>query len=60
MTTHAECGPKVVRIDPEAYGKCARCGWIGRLDWQIMLPDGSWGFLCSPCGEKLEKENRKQ
>jgi hypothetical protein len=35
---------------------CVVCNVKGRPDWQVTLFDDSWGFLCGPCGDKLQNK----
>ena len=44
----------VVRLNMDfGIENCVSCGTKGRPDWQVTLFDGSWGFLCVSCGDKL-------
>jgi hypothetical protein len=48
----------VYRLTIDCYGveSCVVCGVKGRPDWQVTQFDGSWGFLCGPCGLKLSEK----
>jgi len=51
---------KLERLQSDYDDKCCICGFTGRQVWQVTLFDGSWGFLCGPCGEKLEFPEAKE
>jgi hypothetical protein len=47
----------VIRLDMDfGIETCLGCGAKGKPDWQVNQFDGSWGFLCGSCGEKLSNK----
>jgi len=49
----------LVRLTIKVIGKCAVCGFQGRMDWQVTMPDGSWALLCDKCGLELAESAEK-
>jgi hypothetical protein len=49
----------LVRLTTNVIGKCAVCGFQGRMDWQVTMPDGIWSLLCGKCGLKLAESAEK-
>jgi hypothetical protein len=47
---------QLTRLDKSENGECAACKEKKELQWNCILFDGSWGSLCLPCGESLQKE----
>jgi len=46
----------LVRLTTYFDGVCERCGFKGKMDYQVNLLDGTWGLLCEKCGRELEKQ----
>ena len=46
----------LVRLTTFFDGVCERCGFKGKMDFQVNLLDDSWGLLCEKCGLELEKQ----
>jgi len=46
----------LVRLTTFFDGVCERCGFKGKMDFQVNLLDDTWGLLCEKCGRQLEKE----
>ena len=46
----------LVRLTTYFEDKCARCGFKGKMDYQVNLVNGTWGLLCEKCGLELEKK----
>jgi len=44
---------ELVRLTIHIEDKCAACGFQGRMDWQVTMPDGNWALLCEKCGLEL-------
>jgi hypothetical protein len=44
---------ELARLTINIVDKCVGCGFQGRMDWQVTMPDDSWGLLCDKCGLKL-------
>lgn len=47
---------ELVRLTTNTIDKCIGCGFQGRMDWQVTMPDGSWGLLCDKCGLELTEK----
>jgi len=46
---------KLERLHDNWHDNCIVCGFHGRMNWQVTQPDGSWGLLCSGCGQKFSE-----
>jgi len=46
----------LVRLTTHFDGVCEKCGFKGKMDFQVNLLDDSWFLLCEKCGLKLEKQ----
>ena len=44
------------RLTSNIQDKCQVCGFVGPMDWQATLHDGSWGMFCGKCGDRLGKK----
>ena len=47
---------ELTRLTTYFEGKCAICGFQGRMDWQVTRHDDTWGLLCGKCGLILQKK----
>ena len=50
---------KLERLTTDFQDKCVRCGFQGRMHWQVTLHDGTWGLLCDECGHRLIQQQWK-
>jgi hypothetical protein len=44
---------KIERLENNFQDKCVICSFTGRMDYQVTLHDGTWGFLCGSCGCRI-------
>jgi hypothetical protein len=47
---------QLVRLTTPIIDKCAVCGFQGRMDCQVTMPDDSWALLCGKCGLELTEK----
>jgi hypothetical protein len=47
---------ELVRLTGNYPDTCVQCKKRGNMDWQFTKHNGDWGFLCSYCGLKLQKQ----
>jgi len=47
---------QLTRLRTPVIDRCAVCGFQGRMDWQVTMPDGSWSLLCGKCGLELTEK----
>jgi hypothetical protein len=45
----------LIRLTTYFDGVCEKCGFKGKMDFQITMLDDTWGLLCEKCGRELEK-----
>ena len=45
----------LTRLTTYFDGVCEKCGFKGKMDYQITMFDDTWGLLCEKCGRELEK-----
>jgi hypothetical protein len=45
----------LTRLTTYFDGVCEKCGFKGKMDYQITMLDDTWGLLCEKCGRELEK-----
>ena len=46
----------LTRLTTYFDGVCEKCGFKGKMDFQITMLDDTWGLLCESCGRELEKQ----
>lgn len=50
---------QILKLEPvttNIQDRCFVCGFQGRMDLQATARDGTYGFLCAHCGQKLQEK----